>query len=75
MAHRGREIRAPTPRRRPRQPAGGDRGTADRPSPGRQTDDELTLFKSLGLAVEDLAAASLAVDRARAEGLGQTIPF
>ena len=44
-------------------------------APGRQTDDELTLFKSLGLAVEDLAAASLAVDRARAEGLGQTIPF
>ncbi len=44
-------------------------------APGRQTDDELTLFKSLGLAVEDLAAASLAVDRARAEGLGRTIPF
>lgn len=38
--------------------------------PGRTSDDELTVFKSLGLAVEDLAAAELVVDRARAEGVG-----
>ena len=36
--------------------------------PGRRGDDEVTLFKSLGLAVEDLAAAALCVDRARERG-------
>ena len=39
-------------------------------APGRTTDDELTLFRSLGIGVEDLAAARLAVDRARRRGLG-----
>jgi len=38
--------------------------------PGRTTDDELTVFESLGLAVEDLAAAELAVARAREDGIG-----
>ena len=33
--------------------------------PGRQSDEELTLFRSLGLAVEDLAAAVHAVAAAR----------
>jgi ornithine cyclodeaminase/alanine dehydrogenase-like protein (mu-crystallin family) len=43
--------------------------------PGRTADDELTVFKSLGLAVEDLAAAELVVRRARAEGAGVEVPF
>lgn len=43
--------------------------------PGRRDDAELTLFKSLGLAVEDLAAAELAVARARELGLGTEIAF
>ena len=43
--------------------------------PGRQSDAELTLFKSLGLAVEDLAAAELVVARARAEGAGTEVEF
>jgi ornithine cyclodeaminase len=43
--------------------------------PGRRSDDELTLFKSLGLAVEDLAAAELVVARARAEGAGTEVEF
>ena len=43
--------------------------------PGRQDDGELTLFKSLGLAVEDLAAAALCVERARERGLGAEVPF
>jgi ornithine cyclodeaminase len=43
--------------------------------PGRSDDEELTLFKSLGLAVEDLAAAALAVDTARERGLGVEVPF
>jgi ornithine cyclodeaminase len=43
--------------------------------PGRTSADELTLFKSLGLAVEDLAAAELAVRRARDLGLGVEVEF
>jgi ornithine cyclodeaminase/alanine dehydrogenase-like protein (mu-crystallin family) len=41
--------------------------------PGRQDDRELTLFRSLGLAVEDLAAAELAVANARRDGLGTEV--
>lgn len=37
---------------------------------GRQTDDDLTLFKSLGLAVEDLAAAHYVYGKALATGTG-----
>jgi alanine dehydrogenase len=37
---------------------------------GRESDRQVTLFKSLGMAVEDVAAAHLALDRARARGLG-----
>ena len=37
---------------------------------GREREDEITLFKSLGLAVEDVAAARLIYDRARASGAG-----
>jgi ornithine cyclodeaminase len=43
--------------------------------PGRRSDDELTLFKSLGLAVEDLAAAALCVELARERGIGVEVPF
>ena len=42
---------------------------------GRRSDDELTVFKSLGLAVEDLAAAELCLERAAARGLGTEVPF
>ena len=38
--------------------------------PGRSGADALTLFRSLGLAVEDLAAAELAVASARRAGAG-----
>lgn len=38
--------------------------------PGRTDPGELTVFKSLGLAIEDLVAAELAVARARALGRG-----
>ncbi len=43
--------------------------------PGRTSADELTLFKSLGLAVEDLAAAELVVARARERGIGTEVEF
>jgi alanine dehydrogenase len=37
---------------------------------GRAYDDDIVLFKSLGIAAEDLAVAKLVHDRARAEGIG-----
>ena len=40
--------------------------------PGRRSDDELTLYKSTGHAVEDAAAARQVFDRASAEGIGVT---
>jgi len=43
--------------------------------PGRTADDELTVFKSLGLAVEDLAAAEYVVRRAAETGTGTTVEF
>ena len=44
-------------------------GTAE----GRTSDDEITVFKSLGLAVEDLAAAEHVLVRAEAEGAGTAV--
>jgi ornithine cyclodeaminase len=41
--------------------------------PGRESEDELTLFRSLGLAVEDLAAATAAVAGARRLGRGTEV--
>ena len=43
--------------------------------PGRAGEGELTVFKSLGLAVEDLAAAELVVQKARDRGLGTEVEF
>ncbi|MDP3774625.1 MAG: hypothetical protein Q8Q85_10205, partial [Gemmatimonadales bacterium] len=40
---------------------------------GRISDDDVTLFKSLGLGVEDLASARLALERARKLGIGTPI--
>jgi ornithine cyclodeaminase/alanine dehydrogenase-like protein (mu-crystallin family) len=40
---------------------------------GRRAPSELTLFKSLGLAVEDVASAAHIAKRARVEGIGQTV--
>jgi ornithine cyclodeaminase/alanine dehydrogenase-like protein (mu-crystallin family) len=42
---------------------------------GRRSADELTVFKSLGLAAEDLAAAEHAYARARETGAGMAVPF
>jgi alanine dehydrogenase len=38
--------------------------------PGRRTAEEVTLYKSLGLAIEDLTAADLVYRRAREQGRG-----
>jgi ornithine cyclodeaminase/alanine dehydrogenase-like protein (mu-crystallin family) len=37
---------------------------------GRETDDEVTIFKSLGMAVEDVTAADLVFRRAIETGAG-----
>jgi ornithine cyclodeaminase/alanine dehydrogenase-like protein (mu-crystallin family) len=42
-------------------------------NPGRRSPGELTLFKSLGIAVEDVASAAYLVRRARETGTGQTV--
>jgi ornithine cyclodeaminase/alanine dehydrogenase-like protein (mu-crystallin family) len=44
-------------------------------APGRSGPAELTVFRSLGLAVEDLAAAEYVVRRARETGTGTEVPF
>lgn len=44
-------------------------------APGRTSRDEITLFKSLGLAVEDLASAAFLYDKARSLGRGTWIEF
>jgi ornithine cyclodeaminase len=42
---------------------------------GREDPNQVTIFKSLGLAVEDMVAAHLALARARAAGLGQSVSW
>jgi ornithine cyclodeaminase/alanine dehydrogenase-like protein (mu-crystallin family) len=42
--------------------------------PGRGAPRDITLFKSLGLGIEDLAAASVVYDRALAAGAGRAVP-
>ena len=46
---------------------------ADPTAPRRRTDTEITIFKSLGLAVEDVTAADLAYRRAVEQGIGQEL--
>jgi ornithine cyclodeaminase/alanine dehydrogenase-like protein (mu-crystallin family) len=41
--------------------------------PGRRTASEIVVFKSLGMAVEDVAAAQLVFTRAKEQGIGREI--
>jgi ornithine cyclodeaminase len=41
--------------------------------PGRTSADQLTLYRSVGVAVQDAAAVALVLDAARREGVGRTI--
>jgi alanine dehydrogenase len=43
--------------------------------PGRRSPDEITLFKSLGIAIEDLASAHFIHERARATRKGIFVDF
>lgn len=40
---------------------------------GRTSPDEITLFNSVGLAIQDLAIGGLLIERAREKGVGQEI--
>ena len=42
-------------------------------APGRTSPDEITLFKSVGNAVQDVVVAKRAVERARERGMGMEI--
>ena len=42
---------------------------------GRAEDSDITVYKSLGIAAQDLAASYHAVERARAAGLGTTVDW
>jgi len=42
-------------------------------SPGRQSRDELTVYKAMGHACEDMAAASLVYHRAKQDSTGRTV--
>jgi ornithine cyclodeaminase/alanine dehydrogenase-like protein (mu-crystallin family) len=44
-------------------------------APGRGSDRNITLFKSIGVAVEDVAVARFVYDRAVEEGRGETTSF
>jgi ornithine cyclodeaminase/alanine dehydrogenase len=41
--------------------------------PGRQTPSDLTIFKSLGIGIEDIAVAARVVELARKQGLGREL--
>jgi alanine dehydrogenase len=43
--------------------------------PGRRRDDEVTLFESQGVAMEDIAVAVRLVAQARARGVGRDLPI
>ena len=44
-----------------------------RSAPGRRSDDEITFFKSVGNAVQDLAVAARVLEVAEREGLGVVV--
>jgi ornithine cyclodeaminase/alanine dehydrogenase-like protein (mu-crystallin family) len=43
--------------------------------PGRPSGDAITLFESMGVALEDIAAAQWVYHKAREQGVGQELPF
>ena len=43
--------------------------------PGRERDDELTVYKSMGTVIEDVAATAVVLERAEALGAGRRVRF
>jgi ornithine cyclodeaminase len=48
---------------------------ANATKPGRSSPEEVTLYKSLGVAPQDLASAHYVLEKAQAAGIGQLIEF
>ncbi len=42
---------------------------------GRQSSEEITIFKSLGIGMEDLASAYIIYNKAKSEGVGSWVDF
>jgi ornithine cyclodeaminase/alanine dehydrogenase len=42
--------------------------------PGRRSDDDIVIYKSVGAALQDLTVAAMCLARARAQGLGTPLP-
>lgn len=42
-------------------------------APGRESAEQITLFKSLGIALEDVAVAAVVYEKARAQGIGKEL--
>ena len=55
--------------------AGNLGGVVNGDTPGRTSDDEVTLFKSVGLAIQDISCAALVYREAVANGIGQEFDF
>jgi len=53
----------------------GEIGTVLSGGPGRSGDSAITLYRSLGIVAQDLAAAQHVLARAQAEGRGQVVEF
>ena len=43
--------------------------------PARTDDEQLTVYKSVGVAVQDAAAASFVLAEARVRGIGTEVPL
>ena len=72
-----RSRRSPPARRSSSRAAATGSSSSARSSPGRlagrSSDEQITLYKSVGVAVQDLAAAALVLAAARERGAGQEI--
>jgi ornithine cyclodeaminase/alanine dehydrogenase-like protein (mu-crystallin family) len=44
-------------------------------TPGRQFADEITLYKAVGLAIQDVVLGAELLRRASEQGIGQPLPF
>src|SRR5262249_25581253 len=44
-------------------------------TPGRASAEEITVFESQGIGIEDVAASAYVLRKALAQGLGQELPF
>ena len=42
---------------------------------GRPSEDSVTVFESMGIGLEDIAAAQLVYRKALEQGVGQELPF